>query len=303
MKDGSLHIHFIVNPIAGKGGPPLSKQFLEQFFVSGLHHLSVKHSTFKKHAIALTQKSIEENADIIVACGGDGTINEVASCLVGSSIPLGIVPIGSGNGLATNLSIPKNIRKALEIIKNQNSIKIDVGKTNDKYFFCNTGVGFDASVIKNYESLGRRTLSGYLRACLTSFQELGSPQKVQININGLNFPINPFMIFASNSNEMGYRFTLTPNASLQDGLLDVLVITKIGKLKILWLGLLLLLNRPYLLKESRYFQTNHLELHSVDGGSLDSQVDGELHLVEDGMISIQIVKKAIEVIVPSNIQE
>ncbi len=248
----------------------------------------------------MAQQSITEGAHIIVACGGDGTINEVASTLIGTSIPLGIIPIGSGNGLATNLKIPKNLRQSLELIKNHQTLKIDAGKINDRYFFSNTGIGFDASIIKNYESSGKRALSGYLRACLTSFKELKRPQKVRIKIDEHDLLVDPFMIFVSNSNEMGYKLTLTPNASLQDGLLDILVISKIGKLKILWLGLLLLLNKPYLLKEAKYFQTEYLELYSDDGASLDSQVDGELHLIQNGIISIQVIKNALEVIAPVN---
>lgn len=301
--DGLIHIHFIVNPISGKGKSPLTKEFLEQFFVKGIHLLTVKHSEYKRHAIELTKKSIQENADIIVACGGDGTINEVASCLVGGPIPLGIVPTGSGNGLASSLGIPRNLRRALEIVKISHTIKIDVGSINDRYFFSNTGVGFDASVIKNYESSTGRTLSGYLRACLISFKESNHLQTLQIQINGLNFRIDPFIIFVSNSNEMGYRLSLTPNASLQDGLLDVFIISKIGRLKMLWLGVLLVLDRPYLFKAAQSFQTDNLELFTDNGADLNIQIDGELHSVQNGIISIKICANALRVVVPVNLDK
>ncbi|MGB5205011.1 diacylglycerol/lipid kinase family protein [Eudoraea sp.] len=94
-------------------------------------------------------------------------MNEVASCLVGTKIPLGIAPVGSGNGLASNLGVPRNLRRALKIIKGRHIVEIDAGSINDNYFFNNTGVGFDASIIKNYESSERRTLIGYLKACYT----------------------------------------------------------------------------------------------------------------------------------------
>lgn len=293
-----IHIHFIVNPIAGRGKSPLTQAFLEQFFVKGQHFLTVKYSEFKKHATKLAESSIAEGANIVVACGGDGTVNEVASRLVGTNIPLGIVPMGSGNGLASNLRIPKNLRQALTIIRNQHTNKIDAGNINGNYFFSNTGVGFDASVIKNYESSERRTLSGYLRACLTSYKEFEQTLNVRICLNDLNIRIDPFMIFVSNSNEMGYRLSLTPKASLQDGLLDILIISKIGRVKMLWLGLLLLFNRPYLLKEAKSFQTKDLELYSESGSALDSQIDGEIRSVQNGIISIKIMEDALEVIVP-----
>ncbi len=113
------HIHFILNPIAGSGNNNLDLALLKKHFNPEDFTIAVKPTGYKKHAIKLTQDSIAENADVIVACGGDGTINEVASCLVNSTIILGIVPIGSGNGLASNLNIPKNLNKALALIKKQ----------------------------------------------------------------------------------------------------------------------------------------------------------------------------------------
>ncbi|MCM4164830.1 MULTISPECIES: diacylglycerol kinase family protein [unclassified Arenibacter] len=298
---GFRHIHFIINPVAGNGKSPLTKEYLEQYFINTFHNLHVKYSTHKKHAIELTKKSIAEGADIIVACGGDGTVNEVASSLVGTSIPLGIIPIGSGNGLASNLSIPKNLRRALELIKNRHTVRIDVGRFNDKYFFSNTGIGFDASVIKNYESSERRTLTGYLMACLRTFRQSKASKEIQICINDLNILTDPFMIFASNSNEMGYKLSLTPKASLQDGLLDVLVISKIGRFKMLLLGVLMVLNKSHLMKEVKSFQTKSLVLTNQGGTTLNSQIDGELHKVPNGRISIQIEEHELEVIVPENL--
>ena len=90
-----INIHFIVNPIAGRGKPDFVQTFIESFIIGSLHRLTIKYSEYKKHAIILTMESIAEKADIIVACGGDGTINEVASCLVDTSIPLGILPMDS----------------------------------------------------------------------------------------------------------------------------------------------------------------------------------------------------------------
>jgi len=293
-----INIHFIVNPVAGNGRSSLTKEFLEQFFVKNYHHLTVKYSKFKQHACELAKKSIIEGADIIVACGGDGTINEVASCLVNTKIPLGIVPIGSGNGLASNLQIPKNLRQSLAVIREQQTTHIDVGQINNQYFFSNTGVGFDASVIKNYESSEKRTLVGYLKACLISFKESKKNIDLKVRINDMNLMIDPFMIFISNSNEMGYKVSLTPKASLQDGLLDVLIISKIGRLKMFWLGILILFNKPYLLREAKSFQTKNLELYSDNQSLFESQIDGELRKLENGNISITILEKALKVIVP-----
>lgn len=106
------------------------------------------------------------------------------------------------------------------------------------------------------------------------------------------------MIFISNSNEMGYKVSLTPKASLQDGLLDVLIISKIGRLKMFWLGILILFNKPYLLGEAKNFQTKNLALYSDNLSQFESQIDGELRKLENGNISITILEKALKVIVP-----
>lgn len=292
-----MNIHFIVNPIAGSGKLPLAQELLEPYFITGRHRLTVKHSEYKRHAIDLTKESIAENADIIVACGGDGTINEVASCLVDTSIPLGIVPMGSGNGLASNLRIPKNLRQALAIIKDRQSVKIDVGQINDRLFFSNMGIGFDASVIKNYESSQKRTLFGYLNACFTSFRDIGKKNNLSVRINDMNRLVDPFIIMISNSNEMGYNLSLTPKASLQDGLLDVLIISKIGRLKMLWLGILILFRRVYWLKEAKSFQTKELRLSRYDAENFESQIDGELHEIDDRMLQISVKEKSLRILV------
>ncbi len=292
-----IQIHFIVNPIAGRGRLPLTKKFFEPYFVGSLHRLTVKHSAFKKHATQLTLDSISENADIIVACGGDGTINEVASCLIGSDIPLGIVPMGSGNGLASNLRIPKNLRKALAIIRNQQTVKIDVGQVNERHFFSNMGIGFDASVIKHYESSQKRTLYGYVNACLSSFRHVGKNRGLVVQVNEMNRLVDPFIILISNSNEMGYNLSLTPKASLQDGLLDVLIISKISRLKMIWLGALILFKRVYWLKEAKSFQTKELLLSRNDNASFESQIDGELHEIDNGILHISIKEKSLQILV------
>jgi diacylglycerol kinase (ATP) len=129
------NIHFIINPIAGSGNHKIDQTFLESFFNKDEYYITTKYSTYKTHTRELTKISIKEKADIIVACGGDGTINEVASCIIGTPILLGIIPLGSGNGLASNLKIPKNLAKAISIIKSRNVRIIDIGRIKRKIFF------------------------------------------------------------------------------------------------------------------------------------------------------------------------
>lgn len=288
-----IRIHFIVNPIAGHGNAPLTQEELQPYFIKGVHELTIKVSEYKAHATLLTRSSIAEKADIIVACGGDGTINEVATCMIGTKIALGIVPMGSGNGLASNLKIPKKRRRALEIIRDKHQEYIDVGCINGRYFFSNTGVGFDASLIKHYESSEKRTLLGYIRACATTFRDIKKNEPLAIGIDGATPMVNPFIVLISNSNEMGYKLSLTPKASLQDGMLDVLIVEKINRLKMLWLGILILVRKVHWLKESKSFQTRSVNLTRAHADFFDTQIDGEHNRIDTNQLAISILEKSL----------
>lgn len=290
------HIHFILNPIAGNGYNQINLKFLYNYFDKENYAITLKQTTHKKHAIELTKKSVVQRADIIVACGGDGTINEVASCLIGTKVILGIVPIGSGNGLASNLKIPKKIDKALLLIKKQSIKQIDVGCLNNNYFFSNSGIGFNASVVKNYELSQNRKLSGYIKASIKSLKEINYNSKVEITTNGEKIITNPLMVFISNSNELGYKFSLTPKASLQDGLLDVLIVFKLNRLKLLLFSILMFFKKHDFLKEVKSFQSDSIKIAQTKTQTFSTQIDGETLNINNQNINISILKKSLQVI-------
>ncbi len=290
-------IHFIINPIAGKGENELSEALLETYFPKTEYSISIKKSEFALHAKALTKTSIEEGAEIIVACGGDGTINEVASCLVNTSVVLGILQMGSGNGLASNLKIPKNIKRALAIIKNQNIITIDTGTINGEPFFSNTGVGFDAHVISDFEENTTRQLFSYLQSTLRTLKKYHYKNVVELKYNETTELISPFLLFVSNSNEMGYKMSLTPKASLQDGLLDVVIVPELSYFKLFIFTLLFLFKKHHWLKEVRFKQITSLEIKSIDDIILKTQKDGEFFVPNEPKIEIAIHPKNLNVCV------
>lgn len=290
------HIHFILNPIAGKGNNNLDTNLISKHFNKSDYKIVIKATCYKKHAIKLTQESIDEKADVIVACGGDGTINEVASCLVNTSIVLGILPIGSGNGLASNLNIPKNIEKALEIIKKHTIKKIDVGKLNNHYFFSNTGIGFDAQVIKYYEASNERTLGSYIKATIKSLKKINKLSEVETTLNGKTIQHKPFLIFISNSNQMGYNVSLTPKASLVDGKLDILIVPKLSAFKIALFTILMLFKKHDILKEVEMYQIKNLKITQKNKPLFQIQIDGEFLIIKNQIIDILMLEKAINVI-------
>ncbi len=290
-------IHFIVNPIAGKGKNELSPALLETYFPKTEYSVSIKKTAFVLHASSLTKTSIEEGAQIIVACGGDGTINEVARCLVNTQVVLGILPMGSGNGLASNLKIPKILKRALSIIKSQNAIAIDTGSINGEPFFSNAGIGFDAHVISDFEENTTRRLFSYVKSTLRTLKEYSFDNNVVLKYNGTTETISPFLLFVSNSNEMGYKMSLTPRASLQDGLLDVVLVPKLSNFKLFLFAMLFLFKKHHWLKEVRFKQVTALEITNRDNTILKAQKDGGFFIPKGPKIKITVHPKNLKVCV------
>ena len=147
-------IHFIINAISGKGNNRLNKNLIDTVFNPVKYHIVLKKSKFSSDIVNHTTESLKEGPSIIVACGGDGTINEIGSLLVGTPTKLGIIPFGSGNGLARSLNIPNQVFYALKAIKSGYTKKIDVGLINQYSFFCNAkGSGRANIIICSYNPL------------------------------------------------------------------------------------------------------------------------------------------------------
>lgn len=291
-------IHFIVNPISGKGKNELSPDLVSRYFPKSNYSTCIKKTEYAGHAIALAKTSIEEGAEIIVACGGDGTISEVASCLLNTSVVLGILPMGSGNGLASNLKIPKNKKKGLNIIKNQNITSIDTGSINGSPFFSNSGVGFDAHVISDYEENKARQLFSYVQSSFRTLKNYHYNNVVELTYDGTTEFISPFLLFVSNSNEMGYKMSLTPRASLQDGLLDLIIVPQLSYFKLLLFTILFLFKKHHWLKEVKFRQVKSLLIKSDDNTILKAQKDGESFILKGSRIEISIRPENLKVCIP-----
>lgn len=290
----ALNIYFIINPISGKGNYNLTAQVIQEILSKEFYDIHVSYSLYPKHAIELTHEALKNNPDVIVACGGDGTINEVASCLVGTKIPLGIIPIGSGNGLASNLKIPKSIQRALLVIKKFEVRSIDVGTINHQYFFSNTGFGIDALIIKKYQENGSRTLIAYLIATLKSIVEYNY-NLFDVTINTTQKQVKPFLFFISNSNEMGYGISLTPQAVLDDGKLNLVIVPKINWFQKIYFGLAIVFNKLHKVSfVSRLVIKEVVCNHSLS--QLIVQVDGEFFVTEAQTITIAVIPGALNVI-------
>lgn len=290
------YIHFIVNPISGKGSHNLAAEHIKSFFPADSYRIEVHHTKYKGHAEELSRAAVILNADIIVACGGDGTINEVASALVGTVKKLGIVPLGSGNGLASNLRLPRCIDDALEIIRDGASTLMDVGKVNGNYFFSNMGTGIDAAIIRHYQNRGKRTLPAYIISSIrAAFSYKATP--ALITLGSQTIIARPFMLFVSNSNEMGYGMSLTPDAKPDDGLLDIVLIPELSLFNKIVLGYLVLRNKAERFKNAQRFVSGRLTIELPEKIFTDIQLDGEHHNLKTNILEVSLLSGALPVIV------
>ena len=281
--------HFIVNPNAGSKNKAKYTKLI-QLIKSNDAHI-IWETTEPLEAVDFAQKAIDEGATRIIAVGGDGTINEVASVLVGKSIALGIIPVGSGNGLARHLNIPLNYKKAFQKALVGATIKIDVGHINNRPFFCTAGVGFDAAVAHRFANSKGRGLLNYIKATIIT---LFKYKPIQVSIN--NAPVeNIFSLSIANANQFGNNAFISPFSNIQDGQLELV---KIGILNKLQAGIIAV----RLFKKSIH-HSNDVHIIACKTASIyyaknaPIHIDGENLVTDNELLNITISPFALNVIV------
>ena len=293
-------IHFIVNPISGKGKNKLDSQVISSVLNNNDFHVVIKTTKYANNAAALTKTSILEGANAIIACGGDGTVNEVASQLVDSPILLGIIRLGSGNGLASHLGISPSINEALEVIKQYNNTKIDVGTVNEHFFFSNMSLGIGARIINHYTGFKKRQIVSYLRASFKALLYKSHSQIVDLEIDNFKNTLDPLVLFVSNSNEMGYNLSFTPKASLQDGKLDVVFTEQLSFVEKILFASQLIFNKHKRYNKANYFLTDNIKVTNKKQKEFLTQLDGESIIIKSKELNISIKKGALNVLVPKS---
>jgi len=222
---GKERILFIINPISGirpKGN--VQKNILKH--LDNTRYSAEFHVTScKGDAAAAVQAKLAEGYTKFVAVGGDGTVNEVASAIVGTDAALGIIPTGSGNGLARHLRIPLNVKKAMAVINLGAVDRIDFGLVNRVPFFCTCGVGFDAQIGYRFASNGKREFFNYIKIVISDFLRYKS-KKYKLKIDGDGkFKIRAFLITVANSSQYGNNAYIAPMADIRDGKLNLSIIS------------------------------------------------------------------------------
>lgn len=276
---------FIINPISGKGK--------KKKIAAALHERGYKvvYTEYAGHAEELARTTDEE---IVVAVGGDGTVNEVARGLTGTGKTLGIIPCGSGDGLARHLGLSHKIKKAIRTIENCNVRTIDSAEINGRKFFSVCGVGFDAVVSERFALSGRRGLWNYIKQGLTTWKSY-KPEIYELDIDGKSFRSEAMFITIGNSNQWGNGAKITPLADLCDGILEITIVKGFKALELPWLGFRLMTGSAH--KSHRVQCCKGKEITIIREHEDPAHADGDWFTAPE-RLEIRILPASLKVIVP-----
>lgn len=215
-------IVFIINPISGTHSKDEIPALIETRLDHERYDYEIQLTGYAGHATEIARNCVARSIDAVVAVGGDGTVNEVARALTHSETALGIIPCGSGNGLARHLCIPMDSKKAIDIINACNIELFDYGVINDLPFFCTCGMGFDAFISLKFAEAGKRGPITYVENVLKEGLKY-KPETYQVESDDGAHRYKAFLIACANAAQYGNNAYIAPRASMQDGLLDVIV--------------------------------------------------------------------------------
>ncbi|WP_321279052.1 diacylglycerol kinase family protein [Marinifilum fragile] len=218
-------ILFIINPIAGKKSGINIHQKIIRYLDTDIFKPYFKYSEYPGHISEMAKQALKEKYKAIIAVGGDGTVNETARVLVHSNIPMGIIPSGSGNGLARHLKIPLSVKGAVELINKMQTLQMDAIRMNNMYSFCVVGIGFDAQVSRMFQKMEARGLFSYIIACLRCFNR-SKNQNFIVQTKQKEHLLNGFMLCFANASQFGNNAYIAPGADVSDGIIDLVLVKK-----------------------------------------------------------------------------
>ena len=293
---------YFINPISGTGSKLLLPQIITKKTSEKNIPFEILHTEAAGEYTYLREKIAAEKITDVIVCGGDGTVNQIANALQGIPVNIGIIPMGSGNGMAFAAKIPKRIDKAMEIIFTGHAEYVDSFYINNKFSCMLCGLGFDAQVAHDFAKQKKRGLLTYIRLSIKNFIA-AKTFPFELILDGKSIQPDAFFISIANSNQFGNNFTIAPQASLQDGLLDIIVVNKMSKLRMAWALLKqlhsgkvrLYEDKKYHRNEIHYFQTKKLSIKNPKLAPL--HIDGE-PLETTDTLHIEIIEKAFKLLMP-----
>lgn len=297
MDSEKKHITFIVNPISGTQEKEQIIALINEYLDIDKYTFQIIYTQYAGHAEEIASQCAEDSHFAVVAVGGDGTVNEVARALTHTHTALGIIPCGSGNGLARHLQISMQPRKAIEAINEGIIERIDYGTINRRKFFCTCGVGFDAFVSLKFAEAGKRGLNTYIEQSLNASLNY-KPETYKLTIDGNETEIyQAFLIACGNAAQYGNNAYIAPKATLTDGLLDVTILNPFTPLDVPSLALQLF--------TKTIDQNSHIKTFRCKTINIRREKPGVVHYDGDPVmmganLKIKIHHAGLHVIVPTD---
>jgi diacylglycerol kinase (ATP) len=243
------------------------------------------------HAHVIAKEAIA-SYDLIVAVGGDGTVNEIASAVVSSNTVFGIIPFGSGNGLSRFLGIPMDTEKAIQNLNVWHVEAIDAATANGDWFFNMAGMGFDAHISEVFSHQKARGFSTYIKS---SFREINNykSETYYIDIDGVIYEREAFMLSLANSSQYGNNAHVSPHASIQDGLLDVCIIKPFPLWRFLGMGIRMFTKTADRSKYVEIIRGKHIIIKRAGPGAF--HLDGEPRIAP-AEVDIKVIPSSLRII-------
>lgn len=285
-------ILFIINPKSGVQSKRNLARMVEENIDRNRYDLHVEKTAYAGHAAELSASAVKDGFDVVVAAGGDGTVNEVARSLVHTDTALGVIPCGSGNGFARHLGIPVNMAKSIDFINKAEPVSIDYGVLNGIPFFCACGVGFDALVSNDFAKANNRGLATYVQKTLVDWVKY-EPEVYEVVADSVKKKYKAFLIACGNASQYGNNAYITPYASMRDGLLSVSVMEPFTAVEVPFVVAQLFSNTLNKNSHVTTFSTRKLTIKRKQQGPV--HYDGEPAIM-DAELCIEVVPDGLKVL-------
>lgn len=282
----------IINPISGTGSKNDMPALVAGTLDNDRWDVTIRFTQYPGHATQMAREAVESGTQIVVAIGGDGTINEVAAALAGTTAALGIVPSGSGNGFGRHLHIPTQPAEALSIINQGYIEQVDYCKVNNRPFFCTCGAGFDAQVSSSFAEAGSRGMVTYIKTTINEFFKYHGDH-YKIHIDGHLIEEHAFVVACCNAAQYGNNAFIAPQASMQDGLIDVTIIHNFNLINGALLGARMLTKQIENDKHVSIYRGKHIVIQRSSEDII--HIDGEPQMMPRDL-DITCVNKGLNVI-------
>jgi YegS/Rv2252/BmrU family lipid kinase len=297
--DSKRHITFIINPISGTHTKKQLPQLIADVIDDDKFSYDIRQTAYAGHAAEMARQCADEGIDVVVAVGGDGTVNEVARSLVHTRTALGIIPCGSGNGLARHLCIPLDVRKALELINRCDIEDYDYGIINGLPFFCTCGMGFDAFISLKFAESGKRGPITYVENVLKEGLKY-RPETYELIDESSTHRHKAFLIACANASQYGNNAYIAPGATMKDGLMDVIIMEPFDTLDAPQIAADLFMKTLGNNSKIKTFRTKSIKIHRAAPGAI--HYDGD-PIMTDCDVEVHIEHLGIRIIANSDIPE